>query len=99
MSYPCDEPDRPHTSAAEVEHLLRLAMPEAEVTVHDDSAAHAGHAGAREGSHMRVEVTSPRFVGMSRVARHRAVNAALAGPLAKGIHALQISARTPSEAP
>lgn len=99
MSQPPTEPNRPHTSAAEVEQLLRLAMPEAIIKVHDDSAAHAGHAGAREGSHMRVEVTSPRFAGMGLVARHRAVNAALAGPLAKGIHALQISARAPTEAP
>lgn len=99
MSGPSAQPSRPHTSAAEVERLLRLAMPEAVIQVHDDSAAHAGHAGAREGSHMRVEVVSPRFAGMGLVARHRAVNAALTGPLAQGIHALQISARAPDEAP
>ena len=63
----------------------------------DDSHLHAGHAGAREGGHYRLFMVSPRFAGMTRVARHRLIYDAL-GPLAdRGIHALQIDARSPEE--
>ncbi|RVT88394.1 BolA family protein [Inhella crocodyli] len=63
----------------------------------DDSHLHAGHAGAREGGHYRLRIVSPRFAGLGRVARHRLIYDAL-GPLAdRGIHALQIDARSPEE--
>lgn len=68
------------------------------LTLRDDSAAHAGHAGAADGGHYTLTLVSDRFVGMSRVARHRAVYAAL-GPLMKqGIHALALTTLTPAEA-
>lgn len=83
--------------AAEIEHTLREALAPSSVEVDDDSAKHAGHAGAREGGHFTVRVTSPRFAGLSRVARHRLVYDAL-GPLApRGIHALAIEASVPGE--
>lgn len=63
----------------------------------DDSHLHAGHAGAREGGHYRLFMVSPRFAGMTRVARHRLIYDAL-GPLgALGVHALQIDAKAPDE--
>jgi BolA protein len=59
----------------------------------DESAAHAGHAGADssgQGTHFRVRIASPRFEGRSRVARHRLVYDALREFLDQGLHALAI---------
>lgn len=63
----------------------------------DESHRHAGHTGARpQGeTHFRVVVVSEAFHGLSRVARHRLVNAALADELAGPVHALAITADTP----
>ena len=63
----------------------------------DESAAHAGHAGAREGSHFSVVVVSAAFAGLGRVARHRLVYHALDSLMPQGIHALAIDARAPGE--
>jgi len=63
----------------------------------DDSAAHAGHAGAREGGHFRVTLVSDAFRGRSSIERHRLVYAAVAGLMGSDIHALNITARTPEE--
>jgi BolA protein len=65
--------------------------------VQDDSHLHAGHAGAKEGRHFTVRVTSHAFAGQSRVSRHRLVYAALQPLIANGIHALAIEARAPGE--
>jgi len=59
----------------------------------DESAAHAGHAGASatgEGSHIRVRVASPFFTGIGRVQRHRLVYDALQDFIDRGLHALAI---------
>lgn len=79
---------------------LRAAFPPAEVAVADDSHRHAGHAGARpEGeTHYSVRVVSPAFAGMNRVARSRAVHAALTAEFEGGMHALALTLRTPEEA-
>ena len=69
----------------------------------DDSAKHAGHAGAREGGHFRVDLVSPAFKGLSQLQRHRLVYAAVAplmggdAPMNLRIHALNIVARSPEE--
>ena len=78
---------------------LAAAFAPAALQVIDESAMHAGHAGAREGgqSHFRVKIVSEKFAGMSRVARHRAVNDALAEELAGPVHALAVSAKAPGE--
>jgi BolA protein len=65
----------------------------------DDSAKHAGHAGAREGGHFRVRLVSEAFRGKSTIQRHRMVFAAVAGLMKTDIHALNIDARTPEERP
>lgn len=84
-------------NAAEIEARLRSALDAVAIEVRDDSALHAGHAGAREGGHFHVRVTSPRFAGLSRVARHRLVYDAL-GPLTpQRVHALAIEAKAPGE--
>ena len=84
-------------TAEEIEQRLRAALGPVEVEVQDDSHLHAGHAGAREGRHFTVHITSARFAGLARVARHRLVYDSL-GPLAaQGVHALAIVARAPDD--
>jgi BolA protein len=80
-----------------IEAALRDALAPSRLEVIDDSHLHAGHAGAREGRHFTVRVTSAHFAGLPRVARHRLVYHALQGLIAQGIHALAIEARTPDE--
>ncbi len=69
------------------------------LAVVDESHLHAGHAGARpEGeTHFRVEVVSAAFEGKSRVERHRIVNGLLDPAFKRGLHALAVRARAPSE--
>jgi len=81
-------------TAEELEARLRAALTPEHIVVDDDSHLHAGHAGAREGRHFSVRITSPRFAGLTPLARHRLVYDAL-GPLGPlGIHALAIDARS-----
>ncbi len=82
-------------SAAEIEAALRATLAPDSLAVVDDSHLHAGHAGAREGRHFSVAITSPRFAGLTRVARHRLVYDALHTLMPRGIHALAIDARDP----
>ncbi len=64
----------------------------------DESAAHAGHAGARSGGgHYRMRIVSAAFEGLGTVARHRAVYVALGDLMQNAIHALTIVANSPSE--
>jgi len=88
------------TARTPVEARIRerlAALDPASVDLADESAAHAGHAGARDGGHWRVVIVSPQFAGKSRVARHRLVYDAM-GDLMRGtIHALAIEAFAPDE--
>lgn len=79
---------------------LKAAFAPQALEIEDQSAAHAGHAGARaEGeTHFAVRLVSQRFVGLGRVARQRAVMAALAAEFAGGLHALSLDLKTPEEA-
>ncbi|MEX2629863.1 MAG: BolA family protein [Tistlia sp.] len=97
---PTPPTSRSGNRAERIERCLREALAPQRLEVADDSHLHAGHAGARpEGeTHYRVLVVAERFEGLSRVDRQRLVNAALSGEFDSGLHALQISARTPSEA-
>jgi BolA family transcriptional regulator, general stress-responsive regulator len=86
--------------AAEIHRRLTAALAPTRLVVRDDSERHRGHGGYRgEGaeSHFTVEVESPAFAGQSRLARQRAVNAALADLLVERVHALAIVARAPGE--
>ncbi len=82
-----------------IRQKLTDALQPTRLEVVDDSDKHAGHAGAREGgeSHFTVTIEAPAFAGQSRVARQRAVNAALADLLAGPVHALSIKALAPGE--
>ena len=84
-------------SAHDIERELRLALQPSDLAITDDSHLHAGHAGAREGRHFSVRISSARFTGLSRVARHRLVYDALHRLIPQGIHALAIQARSPDE--
>lgn len=86
-----------HPMVPRIEALLAEALQPVSLQVQDDSARHAGHAGAREGGHFTVRVVSGRFAGMTRIARHRLVYDALLPLMRNGIHALAIEARTPDE--
>ncbi len=77
---------------------LTAQLAPVELELVDDSAAHAGHAGAREGSHFNLRIVSAQFAGLPRIARHRLVYDALRPWMADGVHALAIQARTPDEA-
>jgi BolA family transcriptional regulator, general stress-responsive regulator len=84
--------------ATEIETRLRAELAPTELAVRDDSAQHAGHAGAREGGHFHVAVVSHRFTGLQRLARHRLVYHCLSDLMKQGIHALAVDARAPDEA-
>ena len=86
-----------HASAGDVERLLRERLAPSRIAVVDDSASHAGHAGAAEGSHFSVRLESERFAGLTRLARHRLVYDSLGPLMTRGIHALAIDARAPGE--
>jgi BolA protein len=85
-------------SASEIEAQLTAALAPMALEVQDDSHLHAGHAGAREGRHFTVRLTSARFNGLSRLARHRLIYDALQLLIPRGIHALAIEARAPGDA-
>ena len=85
--------------ADKIRGKLTEALSPIELDVIDESARHAGHAGARpEGeTHFRVRIVSRTFDGMSRVARQRRVHEILADELSTRVHALSIDAKSPQE--
>ena len=84
--------------AAEIRRRLEVLAP-LRVALIDDSARHAGHAGAAPGgnTHWSLEIVSAAFVGKPTVARHRMVYEALGELMQNPIHALAILARAPGE--
>jgi BolA protein len=65
----------------------------------DESALHAGHAGAKGGGgHYRLTIVSQQFSGKNTLARHRMIYAALGPMMQQQIHALAIRAYAPDEA-
>ncbi|UDF04407.1 BolA family transcriptional regulator [Asticcacaulis sp. AND118] len=82
-----------------IETKLTAAFAPLRLEVYDDSDKHKGHSGAREGgeSHFSVVIVSEAFRGLNRVARQRAVNAALREELTGPIHALSMQTLTPEE--
>ena len=74
------------------------ALDPAAVHVVDDSASHAGHAGAAAGGgHFQLTIVSEQFAGKNLIARHRMIYTALADLMHQQIHALQIEALTPDQ--
>lgn len=82
----------------DIEQRLLEGLAPTEIAVVDDSAKHAGHAGAASGGgHYQLRIVSPHFTGLSRVARHRLVYDLVADLMRNAIHALAIEALTPDE--
>ncbi len=79
--------------AGRMAQRLRERLQPTQLEVIDESAAHAGHAGANGtgwGTHFRVRIATPLFTDLSRVARHRLVYDALQDFIAQGVHAIAI---------
>ena len=74
-------------SAAEIEALIRAALPDASVEVRDL---------AGDGDHYAAHVVSSAFAGMSRIAQHKLVYAALGGRMGGELHALQLTTAAPN---
>ncbi len=72
--------------ASEIEALIKVALPDAVIDITDL---------AGDNNHYAAKVTSASFVGMSRIARTRAVYAALGGRMGGELHALQLTTATP----
>ncbi len=84
---------------AQIETRLRAALAPQRLVIEDESAKHAGHAGARDGGgHFDVTIVAAQFAGKSLLQRHRLVYDALGEAMRKDIHALSIHALTPDEA-
>lgn len=82
---------------AEIRARLAPLVPQ-HLEVLDESALHAGHAGARGGGgHYRLTLISPAFSGQNGVARHRMVYQALGDLMQQRVHALSITALSPEE--
>ncbi len=84
--------------ADDIRSRLSVLEPQA-LELIDQSALHAGHAGAAPGgdTHWRLVIVSPAFAGRNTVARHRMVYDALRDLMNRPIHALEIQARAPDE--
>lgn len=83
---------------ARIRSRLEARFARAAISIHDDSARHAGHAGARSGAgHFAVRIESEAFSGRSRLQRHRLVYEALADLMPGEIHALNIQAVSPDD--
>ncbi len=74
-------------AASEIESMIRAALPDAEVAITDL---------AGDNEHYAAHVTSAQFAGMSRVAQHKLVYAALGGRMGGVLHALQLTTAVPN---
>jgi BolA protein len=83
---------------AAIRAALEAAFDPTVLEIIDDSARHAGHAGARDGrGHFKMKIVAGAFAGQGLLARHRAVYAALGTLMQTDIHALQIDAKALGE--
>ncbi len=85
--------------AQEIELRLREAFAPTKLEVINDSAAHHGHAGddGSGESHFTLVIEAEQFAGMNRLARQRAVIAALGDIVGERVHAVAIKASAPGE--
>jgi BolA protein len=88
----------PAATRSTLESRLRQGLAPVHCDIVDESAAHAGHAGAASGGgHFRVLVVSAAFEGQGRVERHRLVYDLLRDLMPGAIHALALRTLAPSE--
>ena len=79
---------------------LTEALAPSRLAVINESHLHAGHHADFNGTgetHMRVRIVADAFTGMSRIARHRAINDLLKPELDAGLHALAVEPAAPGE--
>lgn len=89
------------TRAERIRATLERQFAPVAMQVVDESGLHVGHAGNPDGrgeTHYAVTLVSPAFADMGRLARSRAVHAALAEEFATGLHALSLTLLSPEEA-
>jgi len=88
-------------TSQDLEHKLKVDLAPNFLEVLDESANHAGHAGVHEmqkngaaqgigGTHFRIKIASPKFSGLTRVAKHRMVYSSLQDFIDTGVHAIAI---------
>lgn len=88
----------PATRPERIRAMLNAALQPTELELVDESALHAGHAGAASGGgHYRLRIVSSKFDGLKLVMRHRLVYDAVHTMMHAEIHALAITALAPSE--
>jgi BolA protein len=83
-----------------IENRLAAAFSPQRLEVINESHLHAGHQEHFDGqgeTHLRVRIVADAFAGMSRIERHRAINALVAEELAGGVHAFAVEAAAPGE--
>ncbi len=90
-----------------IERKLRERFAPERLEIVNESHLHAGHHHVESGhhaefdgkgeTHLRIRIVAPAFAAMSRVERHRAVNAVAADEIKAGLHALAIEASAPGE--
>lgn len=88
------------TVKSQIETKLTDALAPEVLSVIDESDLHKGHAGSSDDgeTHFRVTVVSTAFDGLSRIERHRKVQALLKEELDGRVHALALKTKTPAEA-
>lgn len=83
-----------------IENKLTAAFSPSHLEVINESRLHAGHQPHFDGggeTHLRVRIVADAFTGLSRVERHRAINALVAEELAGTVHAFAVEAAAPDE--
>ena len=92
-----DRKDAPR--AERMRATLDAAFAPTTLEIEDESGRHEGHAGADPGggTHYKVRMRAAAFQGLGRIARQRAVMAALAGEFTSGLHALALDLKAPDE--
>lgn len=77
-----------------IEKVLRREFVPEVLEIFDESAAHRGHAGYREGgeTHYRVRIRAVSLGGLSRVERQRRIYRSLSAEFSSGLHALSLDA-------
>ncbi|MBR7652091.1 BolA family transcriptional regulator [Brucella oryzae] len=91
-----------------MEAKLTTAFAPERLEVINESHLHAGHHHEERGhhevydgtgeTHFRIRIVADAFAGMSRIERHRAINALLKEELDSGVHALALEPSAPGEA-
>ncbi len=83
-----------------LEKKLETAFSPQKLEILNESHLHAGHQPGFDGSgesHIRIRIVTDKFKGISRVNRHREINALLVDEIERGLHAVAIEAHSPDE--